>query len=166
MTRVWFCLLLLLSACSGQVRHPLDDSETRPPDANSALTEARTTLDAVGNALLPGVRHEDTEWIADDGCDTSTDSPEQGDVSRILRDTYPALPPYTTAGDVVASAQTHWEGEGHTVGAGSPDMSNQFIVRVNGISYAVVEVTPGVELRAFLPCYEIQPRPSRERRST
>ena len=148
MTRMWFCLLLLLAACSGQVRHPLDDSESRPPDANSALTEAQTTLGAVGDALLPNVKHEDTEWIADGGCDTSASSPEQGDVSRILHVTYPTLPPDTTAGDVVAS-------EGHTVGAGSRDMPNQSIARINGISYAVVEVTPGVELRAFLPCYEI-----------
>ena len=155
MTRMWFCLLVLLAACSGQVRHPLDDSETRPPDASAALTEAQTTLGAVGDALLPNVKHEDTEWIADGGCDTSTNSPEQGDVSRILYATYPTLPPDTTAGDVVASAKTHWEGEGHTVGAGPPDMPNQSIARINGISYAVVEVTPGVELRAFLPCYEI-----------
>ena len=80
---------------------------------------------------------------------------QQGDVSRILYVTYPTLPPDTTAGDVVASAKTHWEGEGHTVGAGSPEMPNQSIARINGISYAVVEVTPGIELRAFLPCYEI-----------
>ena len=102
---------------------------------------------------LPGVAHDESEWTADAGCDTSADSPEQGDVSRILYVTYPELPADTTADEVVGRAETHWEGEGHTVGAGSPSMPNQSITRVNGISYAVVDTPPGVQLRAFLPCY-------------
>jgi hypothetical protein len=154
MMRLWLCGLLVIAACTGQVRHPLDDSETRPPDAASALTEAQTTLEAVGDALLPGVSHDDTEWMADGGCGTSIDSPEQGDVSRIVYATYPDLPAETTVDEVVANARTHWEGQGHTVGTGAPSMPNQAITRINGISYAVVDTAPGVELRAFVPCYE------------
>lgn len=153
MMRVWLCALVMLAACSGQVRHPLDDSETRPKDAAAALTEARNTLQLAGDALLAGATHSETEWLPDGGCSTSSDSPEQGDVSRILFVTYPTLPADTTAGEVVAGAQAHWEGQGHTVGAGSPSMPNQAITRIDGISYAVVDAAPGIQLRAFLPCY-------------
>jgi hypothetical protein len=146
--------LVLLAACSNQVRHPLDDSETRPPDAATALTEAQTTLREVGDAVLSSVAHDDSEWMADGGCGTSIDSPEQGDISRILYMTYPTLPAERTADQVVASARDYWEGQGHTVGAGSPSMPTQAIARINGISYAVVDTAPGIELRAFLPCYD------------
>ncbi|MDH4118416.1 MAG: hypothetical protein OEW30_13610, partial [Acidimicrobiia bacterium] len=85
---------------------------------------------------------------------TSIDAPEQGDVSRIVYATYPTLPAGMTVDEVVANARTHWEGLGHTVGTGAPSMPNQAITRINGISYAVVDTAPGVELRAYLPCYD------------
>lgn len=154
MKRRWICVLLLLPACSGSTGHPLDDSETRPPDAAAALTEAKTTLRDVGDALLPGMAHEDTEWQPDVGCGTADDAPEQGDVGRILYARYLTLPDGRTEDEVVEEAQGYWEGQGHAVASGSSSMPRQAITRINGISYAVVVMSPGVEVRAFLPCYE------------
>lgn len=154
MKRLWICMLILLAGCSGSVRHPLDDSETRPPDAAAAQTEAEATLREVGAALLPDVKHNDTVWAADDGCATHVDAPEQGDVGRVIFAVYPTLPAGTTAVDVVGAAKAHWVSQGHTVGAGSSNMPDQAITRINGISYAVVDTPPGVEFRAFLPCYQ------------
>lgn len=154
MTRLWLCLLMLLAACSGSVRHPLDDSETRPPDAAAAQTEAEATLREVGAALLPGVEPDDTVWVAEGGCSTHDEAPEQGDVGRVIFATYPTLPAGTSADTVVGAAKAHWEAQGHTVGVGSSNMPDQAITRINGISYAVVGHDSGVQLRAFAPCYD------------
>ncbi len=144
---------LLTAACDNGVRHPLDDSETKPATAAEALDEATNELDRVGAAVLTGLVYEATEWEAPDRCATRVDSPEQGDVSTILYRGYATPPSGQTAADVLAAATHHWEGEGHTVGPGAPNMPDQAITRVDGISYSVVDEPPGVELRAFLPCY-------------
>lgn len=141
------------SACDDQaVRHPLDDSETRPADPDTALEQANAALDNVAGAVLDGVDHHDRQWPAGGGCGTNPDSPEQGEVSRVLYRSYPVLASGSTPAGIVTAARTHWERAGHTVGAGAPDMANQAITRIDGIGYSMVEAEPGVELRAFLPC--------------
>lgn len=141
------------SACDDEaVRHPLDDSETRPTDLDAALEQANAALDDVADAVLDGVAGNDRQWPADGGCGTNPDSPEQGDVSRILYRSYPTLAAGSTPAGVVSAAGAHWEQAGHSVGPGAPNMANQAITRIDGIGYSVVEAPPGVELRAFLPC--------------
>lgn len=144
----------LLSACTGDsVRHPLDDSETKPADIDVAMEQATAVMDDVTVAVLADATYDDDDWSADDGCATNPDSPEQGDVSRILYRTFPTTPSGTTAADIVAATEAHWESAGHTVGPGAPDMAPQAITRIDGIGYSVVEAEPSVELRAFIPCF-------------
>jgi len=141
-----------LAACTGDsVRHPLDDSEAGPADLDAALEQAATVMDDVTEAVLDGKAHDDRRWSADNGCATNPDSPEQGDVSRILYRSFPTTTG-ATATDVVSATEAHWEEAGHTVGPGPPNMANQAVTRIDGIGYSMVEAEPGVELRAFIPC--------------
>lgn len=142
-----------LAACNGDsVRHPLDDSETRPADLDAALEQAESVMGDVTDSVLEGAAHDDRTWSADNDCATNPDSPEQGDVSRILYRSFPAVPSGTSAAEIVTATESHWEGAGHTVGPGAPNMANQAITRIDGIGYSMVEAEPGVELRAFIPC--------------
>lgn len=141
-----------LAACSGDpVRHPLDDSEAGPADLDTALAQAATVMDDVTDSVLHGATYDDRHWSADNGCATNPNSPEQGDVSRVLYRSFP-----TTTGmapsDIVGATEAHWEEAGHTVGPGAPNGANQAITRIGGIGYSMVEAEPGVELRAFIPC--------------
>ncbi len=145
---------LLIGACEdASVGHPLDDSEGRPADAETALSQAQRELDDVADSVLDGVAHDAGDWSADGGCGTNPESTEQGDVSRILYRSFPSLADGATPSSVVASAKTHWEKDGHTVGPGAPNMARQAVTRIDGIGFSAVETPPGVELRAFLPCF-------------
>ena len=146
--------VLGLTACSDGVGHPLDDSESRPADRESALVAANTTLDDVEASVLNGASGTVSEWEAPSGCATNPDSPEQGDVSTILYRTHPRLPAGTTSDAVLKEARTHWEHAGHTVGDGAPNGATQVLTRIDGVGYSVVEAPPGVEARAFLPCFQ------------
>ena len=146
--------LLLPMACSATPRHPLDDSESRPADLRSALIAANETLDDVEGSVLNGAVGQTSEWLPTSGCATSPDSPEQGDVSRILYRTHLQLPAGATSDTIISESRTRWERAGHTVGAGPPNSATQVITRIDGIGYSVVEITAGIELRAFLPCLE------------
>ena len=45
-------LLVLTAACDNSVKHPLDDSETKPASAAAAVEEANAALDDVGLAVM------------------------------------------------------------------------------------------------------------------
>ena len=145
--------LLLLSGCSDSIRHPLDDSESKPSTLESAVDEANVEMNAVGDTALSGVAYTATEWGAPDGCGISSDHPEQGEVSRVLERSYAGLPAGATQSSVLDAVSAHWDSAGHRVGEGSPTMEEQRIARIHGISYAAVSVDAGMNLRAFLPCY-------------
>lgn len=146
-------LALFVAACSDPVKHPLDDSETRPPTAAAALVEANAMLDEVASAVMAGLAPTPTEWVAASGCGTDPDSPEQGDVDRTLRRTYPELPAGRSAADLLTAVSSHWEHAGYAVGPGAPNMAPQVITRVNGISYSVTDATPALVMAASVPCY-------------
>ena len=144
----------VLTACTGDsVRHPLDDSETGPADIETAVRRAESVMDDVTDAVLDGAAHNDRGWSADNGCATNPESPEQGEVSRILYRSFPAPVSGASASDIVMAAEAHWERAGYTVGPGAPNMANQAITRIDGIGYSMVDAPPGVELRAFIPCF-------------
>lgn len=146
-------VLLVVSACADGISHPLDDSETKPATLAEAHAEATLRIDDVAAAVIGDGSFETDEWHAAGGCATNQNSPEQGEVSRILYRSYASLPDGVSASSVIADAFDRWEAEGFSVGPGAPNMPEQTIGRINGISYAVVDTDPGVELRAFLPCY-------------
>jgi hypothetical protein len=145
--------LLLLTACSETIRHPLDDSESKPSTLEAAVEEASDEMDEVGAAALAGGRYASTEWTTTEGCGISPDYPEQGEVSRVLERSYASLPSGATQSSVLDAVSAHWDSAGHRVGEGSPTMEEQRIARIHGISYAAVSVDVGIDLRAFLPCY-------------
>ena len=145
--------LLLLSGCSDSIRHPLDDSESKPSTLEAAVEEANVEMDAVGDTALSGAAYSASEWAAPDGCGVSSDHPEQGEVSRMLERSYPELPAGMTPSSVLDAVSAHWVSAGHSVGEGSPTMEEQRIARIHGISYAAVSVDEEAALRAFLACY-------------
>ncbi|MDH5521119.1 MAG: hypothetical protein OEZ14_11375 [Acidimicrobiia bacterium] len=157
--RSWIGLAVLLvvtvpAACTGDsARHPLDDSETKPADIETALEQAESVMDEVTDAVLAGSVHDDRGWSAENDCATNPDSPEQGDVSRVLYRSFPAPASGPSAADIVRATEAHWEGGGHTVAPGAPNMANQAVTRIEGIGYSMVEAAPGLELRAFIPCF-------------
>ena len=144
-------LIVFLSACSS-AKHPLDDSETRPADLGAAMGQAEEVLGDLDTEVLGGIAHDDTVWDAPQGCAVNEDSPEQGEVARILYRSYSDLPSGTSTDDLLGAAREHWETGGHTVGDGAPNMAPQVIARIDGISYSLVDDESGVEARAFLPC--------------
>lgn len=146
------CLIVVI-ACSDAVRHPLDDSESRPPTAAEALDEASEHLEDLSTDVLPDAEYESASWNAPDGCATYPASPEQGDVGTVLYRSYPELPEGASTASMLESVAEYWESDGYRVGEGSANMPEQRIVRVNGISYSVVAIEPGIEMRAFVPCY-------------
>lgn len=143
----------LAAACGDSVKHPLDDSETRPPTAAKAREEADTELDDLGQATLPSVAFTSSSWIPPSGCGTDPTVPEQGEVGTTLYRRYDELPVGTTPESLMAETTERWENAGHSVSRGSANMADQVITRINGIGYSLVSTPPGVELRAFLPCY-------------
>ncbi len=145
--------LLLLGACADSIRHPLDDSESKPSTLESAVGEANVELDGVADMVLSGVAYTASEWADPDGCGVNSDHPEQGEVSRVLERSYPELPAGVTQSSVLDAVSAHWNSAGHSVGEGSSTMEEQRIARIHGISYATVSVDAGINLRAFLPCY-------------
>ncbi|MDH3299314.1 MAG: hypothetical protein OES24_02300 [Acidimicrobiia bacterium] len=159
--RTWTGFLVLsavtvVTACTGDpVRHPLDDSETRPADIETAVRRAESVLADVTDSVLDGADYEDRGWSADNGCATNPEAPEQGEVSRILYRSFPTPASGASATDIVSATEAHWERSGHTVGAGAPNTANQAITRIDGIGYSMVDAPPGVELRAFIPCFSI-----------
>lgn len=142
----------LVAVGCDDVRHPLDDSETRPDSLEEAQDEAGRTLDELGGGGLAGTPSERDQWTPDDGCGTHPDAPEQGDVGAVLIRSFEGLPE-DTVDDLLDEQEDRWRADGHTVDRGSANMAPQVITRINGIGYAVVATPPGVELRAFLPCY-------------
>ena len=147
-------IVLALAGCGDDARHPLDDSEAKPADLATAVAQANSFLDETAAAVYGGESAVFDEWSPNVGCATNQNSPEQGDVSRILYRAYGQNPAAKSSAQVIADAEVHWQAAGHTVGAGSPDMATQAITRVDGISYSVVDVPPGTEMRAFLPCFD------------
>jgi hypothetical protein len=142
-----------LSGCGTSVRHPLDDSETRPASAEAAKTEANLTLDELEETTLDSAPSTSEEWVPDSGCDTLPDAPEQGTIGSVLIRSYAELPDGTTIDTLLNDQEARWEADGHTVDRNSPNMAPQVINRSNGIGYTLVSTPPGAELRAFLPCY-------------
>lgn len=151
-TLVVVAALLLSSGCSDSIRHPLDDSESKPSSLESAVEEASVEMNAVDTAMS-GAAYTASEWSAPAGCGINPDHPEQGEVSRMLERSYPKLPAGATQSSVLEAVSAHWSSAGHQVSEGSSTMEEQRIVRIHGISYAAVSVDAGIDLRAFLPCY-------------
>lgn len=147
-------IVLALAGCGDDAKHPLDDSETKPADLAAAVAQANSFLDETAAAVYGGESPVLDEWSPSGGCATNQNSPEQGEVSRILYRTYRENPAAKSSAQVIADAENHWQDAGHTVGAGSPNMAAQVVTRVDGISYSVVDVPPGTEMRAFLPCFD------------
>lgn len=83
---------MAVAGCGTAVRHPLDDSETRPASPWAATTEAAMTLDELGESTMSSLSFTSQEWVPDSGCDTYPEAPEQGDVGRVLARSYDALP--------------------------------------------------------------------------
>lgn len=146
-------LLALTAACGDSVKHPLDDSESRPATADDASAEAETTLDELGESSLSSVPFTASSWIPPSGCGVDPTVPEQGEVGTTVYRHYAELPADATPETLMAETTKRWEDAGHTVGRGSANMPDQVITRINGIGYSLVSTQPGVELRAFLPCY-------------
>ena len=147
--------VLLVSSATGcgSVRHPLDDSETKPPSAAAAAAEANRMLDRIGETTMASAAFSPSRWVPDSGCATHPDAPEQGDASRIIFRSYTELPATTSVQELLNRQAQEWEAAGYTTSRGSPSMPEQLITRVNGIGYSMVSTPPGMELRAFLPCY-------------
>lgn len=145
------CFGIVLVACTS-ARHPLDDSESRPSDLGTAVSQASMVLDDLDAEVLTDIAHDEAVWDAPQGCAVNQDSPEQGEVARVMYRSYRSLPTGTTSVELLGAAREHWRSHGHTVGEGSPDMAPQVIARIDGISYSLVDGEPGVEARAFLPC--------------
>lgn len=154
-TSVALALLLgALAGCSSASGiHPLDDSETRPESLSEARTEATAMLDRVEEVALGEVVVVEREWNDPSGCGTNQEDPDQGDVGLILFRSAAELPSGTAPEEVLGLTREFWESAGYSVGLPAPNMPDQVLTRVDGIGYKVVATPPGVELRAFLPCY-------------
>ena len=146
-------MAVAIPGCGTSVRHPLDDSETRPESAEAAKAEANLTLDELEGETLGSVLSFSEGWVPDSGCDVFPDAPEQGTVGGVLIRSYALLPDGTTIDALLDDQEARWEAEGRTVGRNGPNMDPQVIKRSNGIGYALLTTPPGAELRAFLPCY-------------
>lgn len=146
---------LLVAACS-QIRHPLDDSETRPDTQALAIEEAGSTMDLIDESLMGDVPFTEDTWVASDGCATASFAPSQGDVGSVLIRNYPAgdLADVGTTDELIAQYESYWKGEGESVSRNSPNMDPGAVSRVGGIGYELVSLPPQVQLRAFIPCYE------------
>lgn len=146
--------LCLLTACS-DVRHPLDDSETRPETEAMAIDEVEQTLDSLGGSVLGGIGFTEDTWSADDGCGTASFAPSQGDVGLILIRRYDgdALEEVGSAEALLDDYESYWTDQDESVSRSSPNMDPGVVSRVNGIGYELVSLSPAMELRAFIPCY-------------
>ncbi len=141
-----------LAACN-DIKHPLDDSATRPATEDDAIAEATAMLDDMATTTMVSESFIEVEWADESGCATHPDSPEQGDVGRILYRTYSKLPGSSTIKTLMANQRSHWEDNGYTVQENAPNMPATVMFRPNSITYYLNDAPPGVELRAFLPCY-------------
>lgn len=146
-------MAMVLAACD-QDTCVFCDTETRPATAADAVEEANRTLDRIGETTMESVSFTSDEWIPENGCDTNPGNPEQGDIGRVLFRTYAQLPSGTTAESLMADVRARWEDDELTVGSNAPaDPEDKVIARINGIGYYLASTPPGVELRAFIPCY-------------
>lgn len=155
--RVRACLLMaicILTACS-QVRHPLDDSETKPETRVLAIEEAEETLDTLGDSVMGGVAFVEETWADSDGCATAPFAPSQGDIDLVLIRIYSAdtLGGVGTPDELLDTYEAFWSDEGESVSRNSSNMDPAVVSRVHGIGYELVSLPPDMELRAFIPCY-------------
>lgn len=147
-------LVCLLGAC-GDLRHPLDDSETRPETEALAFEEAGDTLDDIGESVLDGTDFAEDTWSAEDGCDTAPFAPSQGDVGLVLIRTYTAddLEGASVPELLIDDFESFWSAQEKSVSRSSPNMDPGAVIRINGIGYELVSLPRAIELRAFIPCY-------------
>lgn len=141
----------MIAGCS-EVRHPLDDSETRPDTAVLAIEEAEATMDEIGDSVMEGASYEAETWVAQNECDTTPFSPSQGEVGSVLIRTYSAAE-LGDGEELLAEYETYWSDKGESVTPSSPNMDPSAVARVNGIGYELAVLSAEVEMRAFIPCY-------------
>lgn len=145
---------VVIAACSG-VRHPLDDSETKPDTETQALDEAGTTMDGLGDSVFGNATFAAQTWAAPGACATADFAPSQGDVGQVLIRTY-AEDDVSTLGtpdQLLDAYEAYWTALDESVSRSSPNMDPGVVSRVNGIGYELVSIPPSLELRAFIPCY-------------
>lgn len=149
---VGLLVVLCLVACDG-LRHPLDDSESRPETQQEALEAAAETLDRIDESLMSGATHLDDEWSAPDGCGTAPFGASQGDVGVVLIRAYDVDELAGDAESLVDEYVTYWEDQGESVSPHSQSMDPGAVARVDAIGYEMVVLTQTVEVRAYTPCY-------------
>lgn len=148
----WCLVICLVVACDG-LRHPLDDSETRPETQRQALEEAAATLDTIDESVMSGAAHDTEEWSAPDGCGTAPFGPTQGDVGVVLIRSYPVNSSSADSDSLIDEYVAYWDGEGESTSRSSPSMDPGAVARVEGIGYEMVSLAETVEIRAYTPCY-------------
>lgn len=142
------------TACS-TMRHPLDDSETKPNTEPLAVDEAEQTLDTIGDRVLGGIDFAEDTWSGDDRCGPAPFAPSQGDVGLVLIRSYDgvALEEAGPSEDLLDEYESFWNDQNESVSRSSPNMEPGVVSRVNGIGYEMVSLPSALELRAFIPCY-------------
>lgn len=144
----------VVAACDG-LRHPLDDSETRPTTREVALEEAGNTLDLIGDQVMDDSPYVGDRWAAEDGCGMAPFGPSQGEVGVVLIRVYTeesmalARDPERLLDDY----ERFWTELGESVSRSSPGMDPGAVSRVDGIGYELVSSPPMMVLRAYTPCY-------------
>lgn len=146
--------VLVSTACDG-LRHPLDDSETRPGSQELALEEAKETLDLIAGTVMDGSLYVTEEWTADDGCATAPFGASQGDVGRVLIRAYTeeSMALERNPESLLDDYERFWAQRDESVTRSSPSMDPGAVARVDGIGYELVSLPPMMELRAYIPCY-------------
>lgn len=147
-------VVCLVAACSN-VRHPLDDSETRPETEAMAVEEAEETLDDIGEAVFGGRAFTDDTWSPEDGCGTAPFAPSQGEVGLVLIRAYDgtAVGGAGSPEGLLDDYERFWVDLGESATRSSPNMEPGVVSRVNGVGYELVSLPPAMELRAYIPCY-------------
>lgn len=146
--------LSLVTACDG-LRHPLDDSETRPETQELALDEAGEMLDLVGQWVMDDSVYSGDRWVADDGCATAPFGSSQGDVGLVLIRSYTeeSMALERSPIRLLDDFERFWADRGESVSPSSSSMDPGVVARVDGIAYELVSLPPMMELRAYIPCF-------------
>lgn len=142
----------VLVACSG-IRHPLDDSETKPETEELALAEAKDALDVIGPALFDEATYSEDVWTGEDGCSAASFAPSQGEVGVVVIRRYESANLAAEPDALIDGFEAYWDQEDVSVSRSSPDMDPGAVARVDGIGYEIVAVSGALELRGFIPCY-------------
>lgn len=139
-------------ACS-DIRHPLDDSETKPETEELALAEATEVLDVIGPALFDDATYDEDVWTGEDGCSTASFAPSQGEVGVVVIRRYESVNLAAGPDALIEGFEAYWDEEDVSASRSSPNMDPGAVSRVDGIGYEIVSVSGALELRAFIPCY-------------